>query len=103
MTIFRVAIQPDAAAEIDDIAAWIAAGSPVNAERWIERLLEQIQGLCRYPRRCPLAPEDAYFREEIRQLICGNYRVLYTIDRNVVRVVHVRHAARRPIGESEEE
>ncbi|MCP4545517.1 MAG: type II toxin-antitoxin system RelE/ParE family toxin, partial [bacterium] len=32
---------------------------------------------------------------EIRHLIYGSYRVLYTIDENSVHVLHVRHGARR--------
>lgn len=96
---FKVIVQPEANCEIDDIFTYIAADSPANAVRWLDRLLDEIHKLERYPRRCPLAPEDVYFDPEIRQFIYGRYRVIFTIDGKTVRVLHVRHSARRAIGE----
>jgi hypothetical protein len=63
------------------------------------------------PRRCPIAREDAFFSQEIRQLLYGQgkqtYRILFTVleDQPVptVRIVHIRHAAQKTIGEPEVE
>jgi hypothetical protein len=57
------------------------------------------------PRRCALAPENAKLSQEIRQLMYGKgkntYRILFTVleDQNpaVVRILHIRHAARPPL------
>jgi plasmid stabilization system protein ParE len=59
------------------------------------------------PKRCPLAREDRYFSQEIRQLIYGkgrnSYRILFTIIENnevaTVRILHIRHAAQQTLGE----
>lgn len=59
-----------------------------------------------------IAPEQARFRQEIRQIIyrrrAGSvaYRVLYTIveaedDAPYVRILHVRHGSARPITRAE--
>jgi hypothetical protein len=42
------------------------------------------------PRAFPLAPECDEFSAEIRQMIMGRYRVLFTIKRRRVHVLHVR-------------
>ncbi len=46
--------------------------------------------LVAFPAASPLAPENNAFREEIRQLIVGRYRVLFTIRGSKVHVLHVR-------------
>ncbi|HZO30164.1 MAG TPA: type II toxin-antitoxin system RelE/ParE family toxin [Chloroflexota bacterium] len=50
-----------------------------------------------FPRRCPLAPENDDFDVEIRHLLYGEFRILFTVDDNVVRVLHVRHGARSSV------
>ena len=44
------------------------------------------------PKGFPLAPEDDEFSEEIRQMVVGRYRVLFTIKGRKVHVLHVRGA-----------
>ena len=40
----------------------------------------------------PLAPEDDEFSAEIRQMIVGRYRILFTIRKQKVHVLHIRGA-----------
>lgn len=42
-----------------------------------------------------MAPECAWIDVEVRQLVYGNYRLLFRIDVDTVNIIHVRHAARR--------
>lgn len=55
-----------------------------------------------YPQRCPLAPESDAFDVHIQQLLYGRrrhrYRVLFTIQGKTVRILHIRHGARKPLG-----
>jgi plasmid stabilization system protein ParE len=44
------------------------------------------------------APENRSFKREIRQLLYDQYRILFTIRGRTVRVLHVRHGARIPLG-----
>ena len=68
--------------------------------------MKAIGSLADNPQRNSLAPEDEYFREEIRNLLYGKrknvYRVIFTVRGDTVHVLHFRRGARmvlRPEGE----
>ena len=65
-----------------------------NAIRWQQQIEKAVISLEHLPTRCPIASETESFGFEIRQLLHGNYRILFTIKENSVHVLHVRHAAR---------
>ena len=98
MTHFRVIIQPSASAEMEAAYLWIAEHSPEAAVKWFNELQIAIRGLETFPQRCPLAPENDAFQEEIRQLVygrrTGRYRIFFTIRSGAVHILHVRHGAR---------
>ena len=91
---YQVIIEPAAADGIESAYLWIAEQSPDAAHRWYGALEAHISTLTQMPERCALAPENNAFDEEIRHLLNGNYRVLFTILEHNVHVLHVRHAAR---------
>lgn len=80
---------------------YIQLRSPDNAARWYEELFDAIQSLREFPKRCGMAPESRGFREGIRHLIFGNFRVLFVVRKRTAFVLHIRHAARRPMRRSE--
>jgi plasmid stabilization system protein ParE len=93
---YQVEIAPQAIADIDLIVATIRQKAPKAAREWFDGLEAAIATLADMPARCPLAPENSYFRVEIRQLLYGRYRILFTIaSPDEVWIVHVRHAARQ--------
>lgn len=94
---YEVEIAESAAADLEEAFQWIRRRSPRSAERWRSELLERAVTLEDFPERCPLAPENENCRREIRQLIHGNYRLLFTVIGSHVYVLHVRHGARMPI------
>jgi hypothetical protein len=55
--------------------------------------------------RCPLASECEYFEAEIREIFHGRrqhkFRILFSLRAAVVHILHVRHGARRALGEPE--
>ncbi|MBN3908771.1 MAG: type II toxin-antitoxin system RelE/ParE family toxin [Nostoc sp. NMS1] len=85
--------------------------SPSRASQWYAELLQAIDSLSQMPKRCPLAPENEYFSQEIRQLLYGrgrnSYRILFTIldgqEASTVRILHIRHAAQQILGEDPDE
>jgi plasmid stabilization system protein ParE len=81
--------------DVDLIVAYIAARSPLNSARWRQRLHEKLRSLRKMPTACGLAPEDQVSGREIRQLLFGSYRILFTIYQTKVFVLTVRHGARR--------
>ena len=62
-----------------------------EAHRWVRQLRIAIsKQLSLVPKGFPLAPEADEFSEEIRQMIVGRYRVLFTVRRRRVHVLHIR-------------
>jgi len=64
-----------------------------EAKRWVRELRSAvIKQLSVTPKGFPLAPENNEFSEEIRQMIVGRYRILFTIKKGKVHVLHIRGA-----------
>ena len=64
-----------------------------EAQRWVRELRTAVlRQLSIVPKGFPIAPEDDEFAEEIRQMIVGRYRVLFTIRKSKVHVLHIRGA-----------
>lgn len=109
---YRIEISSVAEAEADSAFLRLSqATSPTKASQWYLGLLQAIESLSQMPKRCPLARENEYFSQEIRQLIYGrgrnSYRVLFTIlegqDLSTIRILHIRHASQQTIGADLEE
>jgi len=61
-----------------------------EAQQWAHQLRTAVfKQLAIVPKGFPLAPEDDEFSEEIRQMIVGRYRALFTIKGRNVHVLHV--------------
>ncbi|MBI4602849.1 MAG: type II toxin-antitoxin system RelE/ParE family toxin [Planctomycetes bacterium] len=94
---FDIILGPSVEAEIEEAYAWIAKCAPQAAAAWYNGRIDAMQSMAEMPERCPLAPESRTFGREIRQLLYGNYRILFTVEATAVHVAHVRHGARRPL------
>lgn len=109
---YALRFTPRAAADIDAThARFMELLDEELADEWKAGLFEAVAPLATMPHR-QIAPEQARFRQEIRQIIyrrrAGSvaYRVLYTIveaedDAPYVRILHVRHGSARPITRAE--
>ena len=61
------------------------------AGRWLTSIDSRINvRLSVMPYACPLAPETIEFEYDVRQLIFGRYRVLFSIDGEDVRILRIR-------------
>lgn len=96
---YTVTLSEPAEAEAESIMLRLAGVSPDFAGRWYDGLLTAIESLDTFPRRCPVAPENADFPDfEVRQLIYRRSRVIYRIlycvvDPDLVHILHIRPAA----------
>ena len=64
-----------------------------EAQRWVRELRSAVsKQLSIVPKGFPIAPENDEFSEEIRQMVVGRYRGLFTIRKSRVHVLHVRGA-----------
>ena len=94
----KVRITPEAEADLCSIGDYIAAQhAPEAALRFIQRLRGRVESLKTFPEAYGVAPEAQAAGAEVRQLIHGMYRVLYTVDEQTVTIHAVRHGARRPL------
>lgn len=109
---YRIEISSVAEAEADGAFLRISQiTSPQSASQWYAELLKAIESLSTMPKRCPIARENEYFSNEIRQLLYGKgrnlYRILFTIvegeNISTVRILHIRHSAQQTLGMSEDE
>lgn len=92
----NVEIAALAEANLEEIYLRIRADSPARASEWRKGLLNAARTLDLFPQRCPLAPESGPDLE-VRHLVYGAYRILFTIAKDTVHVLHIRHGARQPL------
>jgi plasmid stabilization system protein ParE len=94
---FQVEVTESAQAQIEKYYDWYQENIPSFATPWLSKLFEALDTLKQLPNRCPRAPEHDEFREEVRQLLYGKrrnaYRILFTVQEDIVYVLHVRHYA----------
>ena len=95
---YAVEVTASALDAIAEQARYIAvdAQAPLNAARWLEAIWDAAHSLERFPRRAPVAEEDAYVEYEVRQLVVGSHLLLFTVDdaQRKVSVLSLRHGRR---------
>ncbi len=89
---FIVTWSPQVRDDLNDIAAFIAKGSPRYASAVVAKILEAGRGLTRFPRRGRIVPELE--DENCREVFVYDYRVIYRIEGQTVLVVAVIHGRR---------
>lgn len=86
--------------------------NPDHAVAWYSGLDDTLAKLATLPKRCPIADERRYFRDEVRVHPYrygsrgATYHIFFTIaeadeDGPCVYILHVRHGARKPITRAE--
>ncbi len=78
--------------DLDGIAAYIARDSAYYAAAFVRNIRSVACSLARFPRRGRIVPELE--REAIRELIVGNYRLVYRLSEDSAIVVALIHGAR---------
>ncbi|MBY0527282.1 MAG: type II toxin-antitoxin system RelE/ParE family toxin [Gemmataceae bacterium] len=95
---YDVRISARALRDVDEILAWLDRHSPQAAARWHASLLAKVETLESQPEQWPMSKEVAQLGIELRQALFGKrqavYRLLFTIDGNLVTVHAVRRGAR---------
>lgn len=91
---YAVVFEESAQANVRESYEWgCSVWGKKQAQRWVRELRASVfKQLAIVPKGFSLAPENDEFREEIRQMIVGRYRVLFTIKKGRVHVLHVRGA-----------
>jgi len=111
---YAIRISEHAQRDTDAEYVWLAENVSLDiANEWRTGWREAIAELATFPRRCSRAPEN--FHIEVRQLLFRrkgsqiSHRVLFRFineeadaqDPPTVKIMHIRHSARRPLTRSE--
>lgn len=81
-----------ALADLNEIAEFIALDSPRYAQITVEKLYHKVEILKTHPKIGRIVPELE--RETVRELIEGNYRIIYEISSDQISVLTVHHSSR---------
>ena len=88
----KIVWTPLAVADLKIIHNYISAESKVYADRMIEKFIARVALLNSFPESGRMVPE--FEQKSIRELIEGNYRIIYKIHPNHIGIARVHHTAR---------
>ena len=72
-----------------EIARYIAQDNPSVAKKWVETIFDKVQLLKSSPQSGRVVPETR--SEDIRELLYGNYRIIYRLEEKRISILTVRH------------
>ncbi len=85
----RIEWSPLAIQRVSEIADYISRDNPRAAVGWVDRVFDKVQRLSSFPESGRHVPEVN--REDIREILYGNYRIIYRLGSTTVFVLTVRH------------
>jgi len=85
----KIIWSPLAIERVSEIAEYIAEDNISASINWINELFEKIEPLNEFPESGRTIPE--LNRNNIRDLISGNYRIVYRIGTKQISILTVRH------------
>ena len=85
----KVSWSPLAIDRVSEIAEYIARDNPEAAKSWVDTVFEKVASLKSYPESGRVVPEIN--NRVIRELIYGNYRIVYRVDEKRISILTVRH------------
>lgn len=85
----RILWSPLAMDRVAEIAEYIALDNPSAAENWVNTVFEKVEELKKFPEIGRVVPEVN--NKSIRELIYGNYRIIYRVEETTLSVLAVRH------------
>lgn len=85
----RLIWSPLAIERVSEIAEYIAQDNPSAAQRWVDSTFQVIEQLEKFPEIGGMVPEIK--QEDFREIIHGNYRIIYRIDSENTAILTLRH------------
>lgn len=79
--------------DLKSIHEYISIDSKIYANRFIDKLISRVDQLTENPMSGRIVPE--YSVITLRELIEGNYRIIYQVNFESVAIIRVHHAARQ--------
>lgn len=78
--------------DLREVRAFISRDAPATASAFVRRMRESVNRLKDFPESGQVVPELG--REDIRELLRGNYRVIYRVSQERIDILAVYHSAR---------
>ena len=78
--------------DLRQVRAFISRDAPATASAFVRRLRDSVNRLKEFPESGQVVPELG--REDIRELLRGNYRIIYRVGQERIDVLAVYHSAR---------
>ena len=78
--------------DLESIRDYIGRGSEYYAARFVERIVEAVESLEKFPEKGRRVPESK--EKNIRELIFYHYRIMYRVETERVLILTVIHSAR---------
>ena len=85
----KIIWSPLAIERVSEIAEYIAQDKPSAAENWIDTIFSKIDKLKSSPEIGRIVPEIN--NNQFRELIYGNYRIIYRIEKKQISILTIRH------------
>lgn len=85
----KILWSPLAIERASEIAGYIAQDKPSVAENWINTVFSQVEKLKSAPEIGRIVPEIR--NDSFRELIYGNYRIIYRIEKKQISILTIRH------------
>ena len=85
----KIIWSPLAIDRASEIAEYIAQDKPSAAEKWINTVFSKVEQLKSSPEIGRVVPEIR--NDQFRELIYGNYRVIYRIEKTQISILTIRH------------
>lgn len=88
----RLIWAPRAISDLEEICEHIAEDSDLYARIFAQRIVSRVKTVAQFPNAGRVVPE--YRRDDLRELIFHNYRIVYRVKPDVVEIAAVVHGAR---------
>lgn len=85
----KIIWSPLAIDRASEIVEYIALDKPAAAEKWANMLFAKVEQLTFSPKSGRIVPEIR--DDQFRELIYGNYRIIYRIEKKQVSILAIRH------------
>lgn len=88
----RIVWAPQAVEDVEAIRTYVARDSPHYADLVLEQIVAAVALLASSPRSGRVVPEVG--DESLREVIHGNYRIVYRLRHDIIEIATVFHGAR---------
>jgi plasmid stabilization system protein ParE len=89
----QVSWSPSSLLDLDSIAEFIARDSPHYAGLFVQSIVVHVEKLSEFPQSGRVVPE--YGREELREFIFENYRIVYRVRVDLIEVAAVVYGSKQ--------